>query len=228
MDATKFLTRQHRHIEALFARFLRQPTRRQELFGPIERAIVQHAALEEMHVYPMLKERVPNGEALSEHAIEEHSKVERMLDEMKSLDERPAQFDEIMRELITAVRHHVREEERDPGLFRMMRSALTREELADLGRKLKEFEDMTPTRAHPLAPDHPPANMVLGAATAAIDRVRDRLSGRTAAAERMERSPTPRVRRGKRKPAKRATSRRRPARAKTARRTRVKAKARRR
>ena len=235
MDAIKFLTRQHRHIESLFARYLRTPARRLELSGLIERAIVQHAALEEMHVYPLLRDRVPNGLGLSEHAIEEHARVERTIDHLKSLEERPLQYDESMRELIASVRHHVREEERSPGLLKMLRDALSRDELADLGRRLEEFADMTPTRAHPLAPDHPPANMLLGLPVAAIDRVRDRLSGRAEAAENAERAPSRGTRRTptrkrtttRRKPTKRAGARRR-ATAKVVRRTRTKTKSRRR
>jgi hypothetical protein len=65
VDAIKFLTRQHRHIESLFARYLRAPAKRLELSGLIERAIVQHAALEEMHVYPLIRDRVPSGLGLS-------------------------------------------------------------------------------------------------------------------------------------------------------------------
>lgn len=216
MDAIKFLTRQHREVEALFAEYERAPQRGRELFGRIERAIVPHAIIEEQLLYPMIRERVANGERLAEHAIHEHADVEDWLNRISALIDENAPFELSMQKVIRAVREHVREEEDAPGLFSLLRATMTQRELQTLGRSLQVAWEMTPTRAHPMAPDRPPANLLLGLPLAAIDRVRDRISGRaeaSAPAERRVRRAPPRKRRAAtRKRGKAAKSKRRPAR----------------
>jgi hypothetical protein len=212
VDAIKFLTRQHRRIESLFARYRRAPQRsREALFGLIERALVPHSVLEEMHVYPEIRERVPGGQTLSEHAIDEHANVERVVEDMKSLDAYSSAFDSQMRWVIDTVQHHMQEEEGREGLFAMLRAAMTRTELEDLGRTLRRAADMTPTRAHPLAPDHPPLNKVLGMPVAIVDRTLDRITGRAAASEAAGEDVTHAARRGRRAATRATRSRRRPA-----------------
>ena len=232
MDAIKFLTRQHRRVESLFSRYERSPGKAEELFGLIERALVPHAIIEETYVYPMLKERVPGGQARTEHAIDEHSKIERLLKDMAGMDKRTSEFDQNMRFIIDAVSHHVQEEEQDGGLFDLLRNHMTKAELETLGRTLRIAMDMTPTRAHPLAPDRPPGNIVVGLPMAVIDRLRDRISGRAEASEAAGEDVTHAQRRGRRKAPKRAKAssrRRKPAARRQARRTvRAKGKARRR
>jgi hypothetical protein len=92
-----------------------------------------------------------------------------------------------MQQVIESIRRHVQEEEESPGLFGMLRATLNQRELNELGRTLQRAADMAPTRAHPLAPDHPPANKVLGLPVAIVDRLRDRISGRAEASAPAER-----------------------------------------
>jgi hypothetical protein len=202
MDAIKFLTRQHREVEALFAEYERAPVEGRALFGRIERALIPHAIIEEQYLYPAIRERVPNGEHLTEHAIHEHAQVEQSLNRIGAMinGDNPFAVTSEMSKVIRAVRDHVREEEESPGLFSMLRATMSQRELAELGRTLQRAWEMTPTRAHPLAPDHPPANKLLGLPVAMVDRLRDNLSGRAAESEesekRVRRAP-PRKRRAR-------------------------------
>jgi hypothetical protein len=47
-----------------------------------------------------------------------------------------------------------------------------------LGDKVAGLKKIVPTRPHPMSPDHPPFNALLGPGVGLIDRVRDALSGR--------------------------------------------------
>jgi hemerythrin superfamily protein len=182
MDAIKFLTRQHREVEALFAEYERAPVEGRALFGRIERALIPHAIIEEQYLYPAIRERVPNGERLAEHAIHEHAQVEESLNRIGGMinGDNPFAVTSEMSKVIRSVRDHVREEEESPGLFSMLRATMSQRELAELGRTLQRAWEMAPTRAHPLAPDRPPANKLLGLPVAMVDRLRDNLSGRAA------------------------------------------------
>jgi hypothetical protein len=59
-----------------------------------------------------------------------------------------------------------------------MRDACDAEELRELGEKFENSKKIAPTRPHPSAPDHPPANKILGPGVGLIDRMRDALTGR--------------------------------------------------
>lgn len=179
MDAIEFLINQHRRIESLFGRYDKSGAKRRDVFGQIERAIIQHSVLEEMHVYPLLRERLPDGERLADHALKEHADVEQTLKKLGSLGEESAEFDTGMRQVIDSVTHHVREEEVEPGLLIKLRDVLTDDERDQLGRTLSAAADTTPTRAHPMAPDRPPGNKLLGLPVAIVDRIRDKIEGRT-------------------------------------------------
>jgi hypothetical protein len=179
VDAIKFLTNQHRVFETLFRKYERSPQNGLELAGQIERALIPHAILEEMYVYPLIRERLPMGEVLAEHAIAEHSEVERTLKELGSLEPNSTGFDMAFRKVIESVREHIEEEEEEPGLLSRLRAAMDRKELEELGETLASRAGFVPTRAHPLAPDRPPANKVLGLPVAILDRARDVIDGRT-------------------------------------------------
>ncbi len=181
MDAIQYLMSQHRDVEALFARYesLAGDTEQLgELFDDIEIALVQHAVIEEMHLYPIVRDKIANGEDLAEHAIEEHTGVEETLKKMESLEASSAEFDTLMKKLMRDVRHHVHEEEEDPGLFAKLREVLSTSTLEELGRKLESSARIAPTRAHPGAPNTPPANKVVGMVAAGVDRLRDAMTGR--------------------------------------------------
>lgn len=213
MDAIKLLTRQHDEVEKLFRRYEQAPTQGRGLFGRIERAIVPHAIIEEMHLYPLVRERVPGGERLAEHAIHEHAEVEDTLERIGGLIADHAPFEISLKRVIDMVRQHVREEEEPSGLFDRLRETLTQRELDELGRTLERSWKTAPTRAHPAAPDRPPGNMVLGVPMGMVDRLRDRISGRAEAAEPAERRVlrAPRKRRAgsrKRKASRTAAARR--------------------
>lgn len=216
MDAIKFLKRQHDEVEKLFKRYEQNPQKGGELFGRMERAIVPHAIIEEMHLYPLVRERVPFGERLAEHSLHDHKEVEDALEKIGGLIADHMPFDITMQRVIDMVRHHVREEEQDNGLFDQLRAALSQRELDELGRTLERSWKIAPTRAHPLAPDRPPGNIVLGVPMGVVDRVRDRLSGRAELAEPAEkrvlraqprRRATTRKRKASRSPSRRSATR---------------------
>lgn len=177
MAAIKYLIRQHREVEALFRKFEKYELSEadaRELFEATERAIVIHAELEEMYVYPLLRERVVGGERMVEHAIREHSKVEDVLKRMEKMRADTARFDNAMRRVIEMVREHIEEEEaRKGGLLHMIRDIVSPTEMRRLVAMMKASEKIAPTRAHPMAPDRPPANRILGVPTGVVDRMRD-------------------------------------------------------
>jgi hypothetical protein len=65
-------------------------------------------------------------------------------------------------------------------MFPKLRSALSAEQLADIGQKLADGKAKTPTHPHPHAPASGPGAKVTGPAAGMVDRVRDKLTDRPA------------------------------------------------
>jgi hemerythrin superfamily protein len=174
MDAIQLIERDHREVERLFKSFEQAERRgRADEQRRVVRALVRelsvHAALEEQHVYPALREAGAEPEVLA--ALEEHHAAKVTLDELDALPAGHERLAGKVKVLATAVRAHVAEEERDvlPRLARL----LGPDRLRALGETLEQARTSAPTRPHPLAPDTPPANWFTDAAAALVDRTRD-------------------------------------------------------
>ncbi|WP_422737989.1 hemerythrin domain-containing protein [Micromonospora sp. WMMD729] len=178
-DVVDILVADHHEVETLFVELeTRQgtPEYRRQLADVVIAELVRHAVAEEAYVYPTARKVLPDGDQIADHEITEHADAERTMKDLESVEVSDPRFDELLAHLTSTIRHHVRDEEND--LFPRLRAATAREELVELAGKVTAFKKIAPTRPHPSAPDHPPANKLLAPGTGMIDRMRDALSDR--------------------------------------------------
>ncbi|MFG2166011.1 hemerythrin domain-containing protein [Micromonospora chersina] len=189
-DVVDVLMTDHREVEAIFVELeSRQgtPEHRRRLADVVIAELVRHSVAEEAYVYPAARKALPDGDQLAEHEISEHADAERTMKELESLDPSEPRFDELLTKLTATIRHHVQDEEND--LFPRLRAACAREELVELAGKVEAAKKSAPTRPHPAAPDHPPANKLLAPGTGLVDRMRDALSGRPTSMRELREKP---------------------------------------
>jgi hypothetical protein len=117
-----------------------------------------------------------NGDKVVDHELEEHAEAEEIMKAIEKAGTDDPQYDDLVRKLIGEIRHHIEDEESD--LLAELRDACSPDELQELSQKFQRAKSMAPTRPHPLAPDHPPANKLLAPGAGLVDRLRDALSGR--------------------------------------------------
>ncbi len=179
MDAITLLRTDHKTVEALFKRFEKAGDRafveKREIVDRIIEELSIHAAIEEQVFYPVARATVPATEDIALESLEEHHVVKLLLAELVGMDPSHERFTPKVTVLIENVRHHVKEEETD--FFPVVRKALGRAELADIGETLSEAKKTAPTHPHPSLPDDGAANAVTGAIAGVVDRVGDNLSG---------------------------------------------------
>ena len=179
MDAITILRNDHKAVELLFRHFEKAGdgayVEKRRIVDQIIEALSIHASIEEQVFYPVARATVPKTEDIALESLEEHHIVKWLLAELADLDPTHERFNAKVTVLIENVRHHVKEEEND--FFPMVRDALGRKALGDLGDALAEAKKGAPTHPHPKAPDVPPANALVGAIIGAIDRVGDNISG---------------------------------------------------
>ncbi|MFQ6142395.1 hemerythrin domain-containing protein [Streptomyces seoulensis] len=178
MDAIELLEHDHRRAEQLFRdhRAAASATQRRAVIELTVRELSQHAALEEMMVYPLARKVLPDGSRRIDECLSDHLAVKKLLLALDRLPPGDDREGDLMIQLGREFDAHVREEE--GALLPELREHVSPQNLAELGRLLDRGRHAAPTRPHPNAPDHPPALTVLGPVAAAYDRFRDRLQGR--------------------------------------------------
>jgi hemerythrin superfamily protein len=170
-DAIVLLKADHKALEKLFKKFEglgdRAFTTKREVVDQIIEGLSVHAAIEEMHFYPAVREALPDVEDDVLEGLEEHHIVKWTLSELKDLAPDNERFDAKVTVLIESVRHHVEEEEGE--MFPAVRAGLGRKALQELGAVLEQAKATAPVEPHPKAPDEPPANLIADPGAAVAD-----------------------------------------------------------
>jgi hemerythrin superfamily protein len=170
-DAIVLLKNDHKTVEKLFKQFEKagdnaHKTKRDIVDKIIEELSI-HAAIEEQHFYPTIREKAPDIADDVLEGLEEHHVVKWTLSELKGMSPQAERFDAKVTVLIEMVRHHVEEEEGD--MFPKVREAMGRKDLQELGETMEKAKAISPKQPHPKAPDTPPGNLIAGPTAAAAD-----------------------------------------------------------
>ena len=178
-DVINELVTDHREVEELFGKIDGLPSgdkNRKIYADQVTMELVRHSVAEEEYLYPAVREYLPDGDAIADKEIADHSRAEQIMKDLESCEAGDPEFDRLIGLLMSEIRSHVADEER--SLFPMLRQAATAEALDDLGDKVRQAKKLAPTRPHPSAPDTPPANKMLAPGAGLVDRLRDTLTGR--------------------------------------------------
>jgi hemerythrin superfamily protein len=173
-DAIVLLKNDHKTVEKLFKQFEKagdnaHKTKRDIVDKIIEELSI-HAAIEEQHFYPTIREKAPDISDDVLEGLEEHHLVKWTLSELTNMSPQAERFDAKVTVLIEMVRHHVEEEEGD--MFPKVREAMGRKDLQELGDTMEKAKAISPKLPHPKAPDTPPGNLIAGPTAAAVDGVK--------------------------------------------------------
>ncbi|MDT9680685.1 hemerythrin domain-containing protein [Streptomyces sp. TRM76323] len=129
-DVIAMIRNDHRELDRLFE-MMRKDKGSRPLALPLAVAMLEaHSRAEEEYVYPVLTEKVGEGEEV-QHATEEHHEAEDLGRRLLELDWESTEFEEGLEKWIGAVRHHVEEEEQE--LLTALGEALDAEQLHRLG-----------------------------------------------------------------------------------------------
>ncbi|MFE9996738.1 hemerythrin domain-containing protein [Streptomyces avermitilis] len=173
------LVTDHREVEELFGRIEALPSGDKDRKLYADQAtieLVRHSVAEEIHLYPAVRKYLPEGDALADREIDDHSRAERLMKDLESLEAGDADFDRLIGLLMSEIRSHLADEEEN--LFPRLEAVAPAEALDELGDKIRRAKKTAPTRPHPSAPDRPPANKLLAPGAGLVDRLRDALTGR--------------------------------------------------
>jgi len=178
-DVVDVLSTDHREVMELVAqiRTTTDPEQRRDLADTVISELVRHAVAEEMYVYPAMRKHLPDGDAAVEHDTAEHKELEVTMKQLESADAAGAEFLQLLDKLEEILRDHISDEEDEQ--FPQLRAAIPRDELVEMAAKVELAKKVAPTRPHPLAPNNQVFHKLVGPGVGLVDRLRDKLTGRT-------------------------------------------------
>jgi acetyl esterase len=169
-DLAALIASDHTLATVLIERLERGEGERTALVAQLVFNLSVHAGAEESTVYPVVRARVPGGDALADVALAEHQALKEALDVLDR-EKAGAKADEALARVAAAVRQHVPEEETE--LLPALRAAVGDDNMLTLGGEFTAAKRKMPTHPHPSAPDQPPGNTLAGAVASLVDKVRD-------------------------------------------------------
>lgn len=181
-DVLTVLRRQHDAVDAMVKQLTAVPGRskggtpaqaseRESIVDLITQYLAAHETAEEEHLWPRVREVLPDGDDWASGGIEQEQQATETLLAIAHADPQTEEFDELAQRLISELHKHVAYEDR---LFLRLEEALPAEEREQLGQRILDAQRNAPTRPHPLAPREP-GPVVQAAAKAAVplDKARD-------------------------------------------------------
>ena len=147
MSAIDLLESQHREVEKLFQKIEKTSSGEAKirLVEEIADKLAIHAAIEEHHFYPAVKEK--RTEDILLESLEEHLMIKRTIADLLKLDVGDVQFDPKIKVLKEEVLHHAGEEEKD--LFPKVKKILSADELDALEQEMVAEQDELEEEGNP-------------------------------------------------------------------------------
>ena len=137
-DAIVLLETDHRRFEDLLKRGVDTTTRavktRTDLLDTLAAELNMHELIEEQVLYPALESRGQARDVVLE-GYQEHHVADVLISELHALRKDDEQWGAKFKVLKESIEHHIEEEER--RMFPTARGVLSRDELRDLGKRMK-------------------------------------------------------------------------------------------
>lgn len=110
-DATTFLTKDHKNVNALFSEYekSRSNAKKKQIVAQLCTELLVHTQLEEEIFYPAVKLALKDKEVIPE-ALVEHDVLKALIKQVENIEPDGEMFDARIKVLSEYVKHHVREE----------------------------------------------------------------------------------------------------------------------
>ena len=178
-DVVDTLTTDHREVAELFDQIAASvdPAERRDLSDSLIAELVRHSVAEEMHVYPAIRDHLPNGQAAVDDDTREHKELEVLMKELESADASSPEFLQTLGRMRGLFEHHIADEE--GSQFALLRAHVPAATLVELKGKVETAKKLAPTRPHPASPNAELFHKTVGPGVGLVDRLRDTLTGRS-------------------------------------------------
>jgi iron-sulfur cluster repair protein YtfE (RIC family) len=147
------------------------PRERKAIADQMMAELSRHEVAEEMLIWPLVRERVDDGDQISQIALNQEQTGKRALSELAHTSPGSEEFDTLVHTVAAQLREHISYEQNI--VWPKLRLRLTDEEARQLGTAIERAERRAPSRPHPHVPPNPGLLRKMAPAAAVLDRVRN-------------------------------------------------------
>lgn len=150
------------------------PRERKAIANRLVAELSRHEAGEEIVFWPLVAERLDDGESMRDVALDQETVGKRVLNELVHVNPGKRgneEFDSLVHTVAAHLREHITYEQN--VVWPKLRLRLDGAERRALGEKLEQLERRSPTRPHPHVPADPSLLKTVGPAAALLDRARN-------------------------------------------------------
>jgi len=147
------------------------PKERKAIAGELVAELSRHEAAEEMIFWPMVRERVADGESMIKVALDQEQTGKRVLNELIHVSPGTEEFSSLTHTVAAHLREHITYEQN--VVWPKLQFCLSETECAELGEKFARAQRLAPARPHPHVPPGPSLLKAVGPAAALLDRARN-------------------------------------------------------
>src|SRR4051812_16466642 len=160
-DVVELLVSQHNSVRALVERTkAATPSQRREHFEALIRLLAVHETAEEEVVYPVVRRRVPDGEAIAVARLAEEDQAKKALSGLEKVDPANDDFMPLFSKVEPMISAHAEAEERE--VFPALLANEDPDKLVAMCKRLELAEKMAPTHPHAAAPESATGNLAVG------------------------------------------------------------------
>jgi hypothetical protein len=164
----------HNDVRSFFEQYKNASNKEEAIkwYNQIAHNVAVHSIAEEIVFYPLIRDKLPNGNSLVDNNLEEHRNLKESLVQLEKLDGKSEEFDIKFRAFFGDLWNHMEREEKDE--LPLLEKYLTKEERVSLGSKFYNRKMIAPTRPHTSFPDNSPIMETLtGLLAMPLDKFRD-------------------------------------------------------
>jgi hemerythrin superfamily protein len=170
-DIVDLLKRDHQEIADLLGRIPYVALDRlDDYFTGVVRQMVGHEFAEELVVYPFVRCSAPYGEDVASQRLREQDLAERKMAQLQRVEQRGDRF---VLELVELRRNFLAHAQAEEDRIFPLLFDLDVDIAWDLADRYTIAKRNAPTHPHPLIPNTPPGNLILGPLAAIYDKTRD-------------------------------------------------------
>ncbi len=172
-DPVTQLMQDHRQALSLVGAVTRETGDiRRDALRELVREMSVHAAVEEMAIYPAMRQAFPNGDEIVEADLADHQAMKEILARLDSADPDDPAVTADAQALGTAIESHITDEELQ---LAELRENLPPQSFTEMAEAAEKARSAAPTRPHPNAPNSGIGATVAGGAASLVDKARDAL-----------------------------------------------------
>lgn len=196
-DGIGVLIAQHRQVDAIWDRLdgsagILTEARRLAMAQQLVRLLSIHDSVEHLHLYPLVRRSMLEGDGLADQAEDSHQEQVQRLAVLDGTRPGEAGFDRGWTELMAEVHRHVRFEEQE--IFPRLLESVDRFTLTLLATRIERAARIAPTHPHPRFRLTLGRSRVGAPAIGTLDRTRDAMRRQPSGGEDVARPPEGTVR----------------------------------